>query len=352
MRTFARLSTFAALGAAALTLPSLGWASVCTPQYNSYVCPLGESGTGLINSTVTPSTQATPLAITSALSGARAGGAFGSQRTGLNFDGQTGQAAAAGAPRWNVWGALGQNQVAYSFNPARSSGNINLVLGGLDYTFNNQVVLGVALSDDRTRINTQFNNGSLNANGYAIAPYVAIPFGRNWLFDASLGWGENKISQADNALGGATVTGNTTSKRFFSSVAASYAANVGKMQWTGKATYLFSEDKLGQFTLSNNVAVASLTTRVAQVRLGGQLAYDAGGIVPYAGLTYIRDVQAPTQPAVLGQVAANDRDALQVAVGINFYNRGPLSGGVQYSQDTNRSQVKNNLFMANVAYRF
>ena len=352
MRTFFRDCTLLAAIAAA-ALPSITWANGCSQGGSqTAICPLGATGTGLLSSTLTPSTQATPLAITGVLTSVLSGGLSGAQRTSFNLQGDTGQAAAGGSTRWNVWGALGQNQVAYSFAPARSSGNVNLVMGGLDYTFGNNVIVGLAYTDDRTRIGTQFNNGSLSGNGYSLAPYVAVPLGRNWVFDASIGWGRNKLSQIDNVTPGVTLTGNTTDKRFFSSVAVSYAAPIGKLQWNGKGMYLYSEDKIDQFTQSNNVLVASSTTRVAQVRLGGQISYDAGGIVPYAGVTYIYDTQAPSQPVTLGQTPANDRDAWQLAVGVNFYSKGPLSGSVQYSQDTSRKEVKNNLLIANIAYRF
>ncbi len=331
--------------------PTLGWANGCSPGGHA-PCPLGESGTGLRTTTVVPATQATPLAISGMLSGIASGSVSGAQRASLLLNGETGQAAAAGSTRWNAWGALGQNQIGYSFTPLRSSGKVNLVMGGVDYTFGNNIILGVAYTDDRTRVDTQFNNGTLGGNGYSIAPYIAVPFARNWVFDASMGWGRNRISQVDNTTPGIVLTGNTTDVRFFSSLALSYAAQVGKLQWTGKGMYLFSEDKLSQFTQSNNVLVPSSTTRVAQMRLGGQLSYDAGGIVPYAGLTYIYDTQAPTQPVFGGVNPANDRDAWQVALGVNFYSRGPLSGSVQYSQDTNRKEIKNNLLMANIAYRF
>lgn len=338
--------------AAALALTFGTGQSLAQSQSDSKASLFAESGSGFRAAILTPATQAPALAISGALSGAtgsRAPG--GTARVPSHLEGETGVAAGAASLKWNVWGALGQNNVGYSFQPARSSGRVNLVLGGIDYTFNNNVIVGVAYTDDRTSIGTDFVAGSVSGNGYSIAPYVAVPFGRNWVFDASVGWGRNKLSQIINP-GAAAITGNAVDARFFSSLALSYAAQIGKLQWTGKGMYLFSEDKVGQFTLSNNTLMPASTTRVAQLRLGGQLAYDAGGFAPYAGLTYIRDVQSPTQPVTGGLTPANDRDAWQVAVGVNFYSRGPLSGGVQYSQDFSRKEVKNNLLMANIAYKF
>ncbi len=345
--------------AALLALTTLPFAAmgqsqgVCSSQgySDSKSCVLGTSGSGFRAATLTPSTQAPALAISAALSGGSGSGAPGAQRTSLDGNGDTGQAAAAASPRWNAWAALGQNSVGYDFVPAKSSGRVNLFLGGIDYTFSNNVIAGISYTDDTTRIGTQFDNGTLNGSGYAIAPYVAVPFGRNWVFDASVGWGRNKLSQIDRSAAVA-VTGNTVDNRFFSSLALSYAVQVGKLQWTGKGMYLFSEDKVSQFTQSNNTVVPSTTTRVTQLRLGGQIAHDAGGVVPYAGLTYIYDLQSPVQPVTAGVSPANDRDAWQLALGVNFYSKGALSGGVQYSQDTSRKEVKNNLLMASIAYKF
>ena len=337
--------------AAALTL-ALGTGESIAQSQSSKASLFAESGTGFRAAVLTPATQAPALAISGALAGA--GGSRTPGRTArapLFPDGETGVAAGATPLRWSIWGSVGQNNVGYSFEPARSSGRVNLVLGGIDYTFNNNVILGVAVSDDRTSVGTEFVAGSVAGNGYSIAPYVAVPIGRNWVFDASMGWGRNKLTQTINP-GAAAITGNLVDARFFSSLALSYAAQMGKLQWTGKGMYLFSEDKVGQFTLSNNTLMPATTTRVGQVRLGGQLTYDAGGFAPYAGLTYIHDVQSPTQLVTAGQTPANDRDAWQLALGVQFYSKGPLSGGVQYTQDTSRAEVKNNMLMGNIAYKF
>ena len=130
LRLFRVCTLLAAIAAA--PLPSITWANGCSQGGNA-ICPLGDTGTGLLSSTLTPGTQAAPLAISGMLSSVLSGSLSAAQRASLNLQGDTGQAAAGGATRWNVWGALGQNQVAYAFQPVRSSGNINLVMGGYEY---------------------------------------------------------------------------------------------------------------------------------------------------------------------------------------------------------------------------
>lgn len=356
MRTIFLLRVGAVLAALSTAwLPSAAWANGCSSSSShDSICPLGTTGTGLLSSTLPPSTIAPALAISGMLSNNTSGrsGAGGLQRTALNSSSETGMAAAGGSTRWSIWGGLGQNNVGYSFEPVRSSGRVSMVLAGIDYTFSNNVIAGVSYTDDSTRVGTQFNNGSLNGSGYTIAPYVAVPFGRNWVFDASAGWGRNKLSQIDNVTAGVTITGNAIDSRSFASLALSYAGKIGKLDWVGKGTYLAAEDKIGQFTQSNNVAVPASTTRLAQLRVGGQLSYDAGGWAPYAGLTYIYDVQRAAQPVVAGRIPANDRDAWQIALGATIYSKGQLSGGIQFTDDLNRKEVKNTALMANVAYRF
>ena len=79
MRNLTLLARFAAL-LTALALPALVFANGCSPGgSSSSICPMGESGTGLRSSTLTPSTQAPAIAITNMLSGVGSGlGAPGS----------------------------------------------------------------------------------------------------------------------------------------------------------------------------------------------------------------------------------------------------------------------------------
>ena len=307
---------------------------------------------GIQAAVLSTTTLATPLAITNALSGMISGRrAAGGNRVSLQFDGHTGAAAAAASTRWNGWFALGQNQVGYSFQPLQTSGNVGLALGGVDYTFGNNVILGVAASWDRTRVSTTFNSGSLNGNGYMLAPYVAVPFGGAWVFDASVGFGRASLSQVDNSVAGG-LSGSTTDQRFFSALGLSYAGQFGKWQLMAKGNLLSAEDKVSQFTLSNGGLVPANTARLSQLRAGAQAAYDAGTFIPYAGLYYVNDIQRANQAPVNGVAAANDRDGWVAQLGVNIYSRGAVSGGLMYSTEAGRSQVKNNQFMANIAIRF
>lgn len=314
----------------------------------------GVAQPGATEATLTGAVTSIGATIGNVVGGAFGGGATptataGIQRTALS--GATGQAAAAGGSRWNAWAALSQVNVGYSFQPLQSGGNATLVLGGIDYTIGDSVVLGLALTDERTRISTSFNGGNISGNGNTVAPYLGWRISNAWLFDASLGFGDTKLTSTDNSVAGG-ITGSNKATRTMATMGLSYNHVMGRWILTGKGSLLNVENKFSAFTFSNGTPVSGSTTNTTQARLGGQAAYNAGNVVPFVGLVYINDLQRPNQAAVAGQTAANDRDAWQVRAGLNFRSSGALYGGIVLSSDVGRSQVKNDQIMVNVGMRF
>jgi hypothetical protein len=290
--------------------------------------------------------------VSGAFGGAGAGlsaSAGGVTRTALG--GQSGAAAAAGTSRWNLWAAYSHVDVGYSFQPLQSGGYSGIFLGGVDYMFSNSLVAGVAVTDERTRIDTSYNGGSLSGNGNTVAPYLGWRINRDWLLDASLGFGDSKLSTTDNSVAGG-ITGSNKVDRNMATLGLSYNQAMGRWLMTGKGSLLTVENRFSAFTLSNNTFVPGTTTRTTQMRLGGQAAYNAGNIVPFVGLTYIYDMQRAEQAAIAGQSAANDRDGWQVRAGLNIRSRGALYGGIVISSELGRSQVKNDQILVNIGVRF
>ena len=136
------------------------------------------------------------------------------------------------------------------------------------------------------------------------------------------------------------------------SLGLAYNQAMGRWLLTGKGSLLSVENKFSDFTFSNGTAVASSTTRVSQMRLGGQAAYNAGNVVPFVGVAYIYDIEHPTQATIAGQAPANDRDGWQVRAGLNFRSSGALFGAVVLSSELGRSQVRNDQVLFNIGVRF
>jgi hypothetical protein len=263
----------------------------------------------------------------------------------------TGKAAAGSGGNWNIWMSLSQNDVAYKFQPLQSSGHVNVALFGADYTFANNLSLGLVAGWDKSRVGTTYNGGNLNSDGNIVAPYLSWRFAPAWSFDASVGWGRSKVTQVDNSIPGG-IYGNYNDKRFIGSASLAYTRMMGKWIFTGRGAYVSAEDKFDQFTLSTGTTIAASTNRTAQLRVGGQAMYNGGVFLPYAGVYYFNDVQRNNQAAVGGSTPANDRDGFQLQLGVQFAPRSPVYGGIMISSDVGRSQVKNDMILGNIGVRF
>ncbi len=290
--------------------------------------------------------------------GAGTGGSFGSfaalpggvTRFALPGQGGTGAAAAPGGKAFNAWLSLSQNNVDYEYAPLQSSGRVKVAIIGLDYTFSNNIVAGLAIAGDKTDVGlngSSFGAGSnMTGRGTTYSPYIGIPINKNWTADASAGWGTTSVT---TRVGG--FTGSLDDDRTIGTVGLTYRQLAGdKWLLTGRGAYLYVKDKLGAYTMSNGTFLSNIqeaSVSVSQLRLGGQAAYNLGSFIPYVGLNYVYDVKAPDQPG-----AANDRDAFQGVLGVKFSGASGLYGGFQYMSEQGRSQIKNNQFLLNIGSRF
>ena len=262
----------------------------------------------------------------------------------------TGNAAASGGSRWNLWAAASYNRTGSSFQPLQTSGNIGLLTAGLDYRVNNNMVVGAALSGDRSRTSLNYlAGGNLAGDGLTLAPYLGYAFNRQWAADASVGYGR---STYDISGGGAT--GSFRGTRTFGNVGLNYRHEIAGSRWqvAGRGALLSVSSRTGSFTASNNVFSDGTSSDLTQLRLGGQVAYAAGQVTPYFGLTYIYDIRRPGAVTVGTQTSSGDRDSWVPAIGLRFSSGGAVYGGLQFSTERGRSELKNDQLLFNLGVRF
>lgn len=297
---------------------------------------IGNTVSGIVGSGVGgPSFAALPAGVT---------------RFALPGQGGTGAAAAPGGKAWNAWFGYSRSDIAYEYNPLKSDGNVDVYLLGVDYTLKSDIVIGLAIAVDRSDIDLKGTNfgaagGKMKGRGTTYSPYVGIPLNKNWAVDLSAGWGRTEV---DTKVLGTTSDMDDDRTTFAGGL--SYRQLFGadsKWMLTGRGGYIYVKDKLGSYTMSNGTFVPSGKVEVSQARFGGQAAYNMGMFVPYAGLSYIYDFKEPNQPG-----ADNDRDGMQGTLGIRFSVPSGFYGGLQYSSEFSRSQIKNDQWMLNLGTRF
>jgi hypothetical protein len=318
------------------------------------------TNTGFVQGTITTVGVNTAATVGNTVAGIVGGGAGGGggfaalpagiTRLALPGQGGTGAAAAPGGKAWNAWFGYSRSDIAYEYNPLKSDGDVDVFLAGVDYTLASDIVIGLAIAVDSSDIDlkgTSFGaaGGKMDGDGTTYTLYTGIPINKNWSADLSAGWGTTEVTTKVLGTKGEMDDDRTT---FVGGL--TYRELVGadnKWMLTGRGGYIFVKDRLGSYTMSNGTFVPSGKVEVSQVRFGGQAAYNMGMFVPYAGLSYIYDFKEPNQPG-----ADNDRDGMQGAIGIRFSAPSGLYGGIQYSSEFSRSQIKNDQILLNIGSRF
>ncbi|MFA7278971.1 MAG: autotransporter outer membrane beta-barrel domain-containing protein [Sterolibacterium sp.] len=273
----------------------------------------------------------------------------GPQRVALGD--KKGMAAGEPTAKWNAWMNASRGYIANTFAnifaDTRFDGNVDNWIGGMDYGINKDLVVGVSVGYDRTKLDTHYNKGNFKSEGYMFAPYVSYQINKMFSIDAVAGYADGDTDLRSNAFG--LITAKQDFERNFAAI------NLSAVQWiddawqlTGKVSYISAEEKLKHYTDSSNAFVAGQTNRLEQFRLGAQVGYWANGIMPYIGLTYINDVNAPSTGLIN---VSNSKEAYSVATGVNVFGK-DVMGSLSYTSERGRSHSRNNVLMGSVSYRF
>jgi len=118
----------------------------------------------------------------------------------------------------------------------------------------------------------------------------------------------------------------------------------GRSQFSTRFSLLQGEDKLGGFGLGAGY-LPDYRNTWSQAAATARYGYYFEGFMPYASLTVASDLNRG------GPLPGAGREAWIPRVGVDFFSRRDLSGGIAYSAEQG-SAVKNQVWSANLNYRF
>lgn len=276
------------------------------------------------------------------------------ERAALFADGPlgTGMAAGGGDGRLGVWVAGGWSQIEDDLSSTAYDGDVYNVLVGGDYQFNDRFLGGLALGYESGDIDTKFNTGSIESDGFTIAPYAGYVLNRYLTVDVSGGFTFANYDMSRTPAAG-VVTGSTDGDRWFvgGNLNAYYAVN--RVTLGGRVGYLYTKESQDAFTESNGTAIAKNDISIGQFRVGGTVGYQLGKVEPYVTGTYVYDAQQEKITVAAGQAApTNDRSGIDVGGGIRFSLSDRVTGGFEGTTHLGRDDFDSTSLTGNLRIKF
>lgn len=261
--------------------------------------------------------------------------------------------------KWNTWGSINNNDTKQEYRNRFATETINkssivsTIMGG-DYVLSPRMVVGVSVALDNGSGSGIANpNGggvtnNMSSKGYSIAPYFGMQISKELALDASIGFGQGNIQTSQ----GSTST-RAESNRSFLAANVSYESWIDRVQLRGKGGLLYAIEDFGNTTADGStISGTGGKNTLTQLRLGGQAGYWVNGFMPYAGINYVTDLNRSSTLAD-GNVDPIGKDAWLLSLGVNFFSiNNAITGGLEYSEETARSNQKNNNLIANMNVRF
>jgi len=218
-------------------------------------------------------------------------------------------------------------------------GTVYDVLVGADKQIGKKALLGVAIGYEKSDLDTNYNNGNIDGDGWLVSPYLSLNVNKAVSLDLSGGyaWLEYDMNRRDTN-NNETFTGNTDANRFWVNGQVNYDKVVKKALLGAFLGVNYSHEKRDAFSeASSNAVTGSVShgassTKLGQIRLGGTAEYNAGKVRPYVGLTAEYDYTKSKTVVAANQAAPSDDDFGMVGrVGLNLVFSPSVSGVIEGS---------------------
>ncbi len=223
----------------------------------------------------------------------------------------------------------------------------NNALFGADRLFADRWILGLAIGLEDSQIDTAYNGGDNESDGFTIAPYAAFLINNTFSIDATAGYTDLDYDtrRIDNVSGG-TISADFDAERWFA--AANLNANVRHNQWLfgGKVGILYTEETQDGYTETGPNTARTINERkldLTQFIAGVNAAYSFNRLEPFVSLYYLNDISsddgigAGGLPADVGNTQPNDDDEFQAGMGFRYFGD-VLSASLEWNSILDRSR--------------
>tara|TARA_X000000950_G_scaffold101895_1_gene128651 strand:- start:4709 stop:5842 length:1134 start_codon:yes stop_codon:yes gene_type:complete len=296
------------------------------------------AGTNTQASTVTTSNAVLATASTAAakLVSSRVstalGGTGGVNVAANGFSASTGQSAGQSASPIGAWVSGSWSNIEDENVSTAFDGDVFSAMAGVDYRVTPKVVVGLSVGYEDLDIDTEYNGfgsleGSLEGDGYTIAPYIGGEIAPNVTASLTLGYSDVEYDTLRyDPLTGAQITGNTDADRYFVNAAVG-GEHMYDENWRirGNASVFFATEEKDGFTEvvsdGSTVANSDQDNDFGQVALDAKIGYVFDMVEPYALVGVSYDFAKDEAPVAAGQSRSSldDEDfAAKFGAGVDF----------------------------------
>lgn len=263
---------------------------------------------------------------------------------------QAGRAAGDGLDGWGGWSpwiSVGRTMADNDLSSTAYDATQDNVLFGMDYSYSDRLIFGISGGYENNDIDTSFNGGEMGVQGFSVAPYAAYLLTDNVSVDAAVGYSTLDIDQFRTEPGGAIVTGDTDSSRWFVMSNINTFRQYGNWVVTGRAGFIYSEEEQDGFTETGGFTAQTVAERdidFGQLNFGGEVAYSAHAIEPFASLFYQYDFEEGDSAALNPNQAqrSNDDDDIRASAGFRYFGNNGLSATLEWSHIIDRENFDSN----------
>ena len=262
---------------------------------------------------------------------------------------------------WGVWASYSRIDFEDDFAATAYDADTDQVFLGADFSPWDNFVAGVALGYENTDVNSTFNGGGSDSDGFSVIPYLSADLSDQLgtedyqiTFDMALGYGNIDHDQfRTDPTTGTRITGSTSSDRLFVLGNVNAFRGVGDWTFGGRLGLAVARDEMDAFTESDGTLVLARTTQLGRLSVGGDAAYSWGSFQPWAGLTYNHDFEQNEVATAPGTTQpANDDDSVTLDLGVRWYSESGITGSLQYSKELGREDFDSDTFSVQIRADF
>ncbi len=288
-----------------------------------------------------------------------------SQEESLSWFGDqqiSGRSAGDAFGGWSLWGSYSRASydadlpINSAVQPIASyDADQDSFLFGADRFLGDKLLYGLALGFESTDIDTDYNGGNNETDGFTVAPYIAYLINDIFSIDFMIGYSdlEYETDRIDNVSGG-TITGKFDSTRWFT--AANLNAVYTYNQWVfgGRLGFIYTDEEQDPYSENGPNTARTIGERnvdLKQLVAGLYTAYNIGSLEPFISAYYFNDLSrddgenAGGLPSNIGSTQPDDDDEFQVGLGVRYFYRDTVSGSLEYNKVLSRDKFDADVFL-------